>query len=188
MRYPDEQQALALLRKYRLPKEIVEHSKRVVTVAVKIAKQIKAAGNDADVGLVKSAAMLHDIGKWRYLHRKREIAHMHAYESGRLLRELGWPEFAAVCEAHFAVTKEVAEKFDFPEPHDTIPKTVEAKIIFISDKIRPGRETLRQMVEYFERSSVLRKKYWSKCPGFKESSIAEVKKVWRELEKLGMMM
>lgn len=141
MRYPSEAEALELLRRYRLPKEIIEHSKRVEKIAVKIAKQIKAAGHDVDIGLVRSATLLHDIGKWKYLRNKHEIGRMHSHETGRLLRELGWPEFAAVCESHFWVTKKEAQMFGHDGPHDTGPRTIEAEIIFIADKIRPGRRT-----------------------------------------------
>jgi putative nucleotidyltransferase with HDIG domain len=188
MRYPTEQQALELLGKYRLPKEIVEHSKRVEAVAVKIAKQIKAAGNDVDLELVKSATILHDIGKWKYLRNKKEIHYMHAYETGRLLRKLGWPEFASVCESHFEVTKEYAKRLGHPEPHDTFPKTVEAKILQIADNIRPDRKNLEEIIEYLQNSKKAEKRYWAQCPGLKEMVIKDVTRTWHELEKLGMRM
>ena len=185
MRYPSEAEALYLLRKYRLFKEIVEHSKNVAEIAMKIAEDIRANGHEVDLKLLKSAALLHDIGKWKY-NRQRGGTEIHEYESGRLLRELGWPEFADICESHVGVNKAEAEKLGFPEPHDTMPKTLEAKIIYIADKIRPGSENLQEIIETFKRSKKLKERYWSRCPGFMESSIRNVTKIWHELEKMGM--
>ena len=181
MRYPSEAEALYLLRKYRLFKEIVEHSKDVARIAVKIAGDIKAAGHEVDINLVRSAALLHDIGKWKYNRQKGGLM-LHAYESGRLLRELGWSEFAEVCESHFGLNKEEARFYGYPEPHDVLPKSLEAKIVYIADKIRPGRENVQGVVEYFER----RANDWKLLPGMKERLISRVVKVWKELEKLVM--
>ncbi len=185
MRYLKEQEALALLARYRLPKEIIEHSKRVADLAVKIAKQIKAAGHEVDIELIRSAAILHDIGKWKYLHNKKEISYMHAYETGRLLRELGWADLATICESHFEVTEETSKMLGWPEPHETIPKTLEGRILQIADQIRPTRRNLDEIIKYLN-SPMAERRYWIPCPQLKEIVIRTTIKTWRELEKLGM--
>ncbi|MBU5557963.1 MAG: HD domain-containing protein [Candidatus Aenigmatarchaeota archaeon] len=181
MRYPSEAEALYLLRKYRLFKEIIEHSKNVARIAVKIAEDIRAAGHEVDVGLVRSAALLHDIGKWKYNRQKGGLL-LHAYESGRLLKELGWPELAEVCESHFGLNKEEAMFYGCPEPHDMLPKSLEAKIVFIADKIRPGRSSKEDIIKYFDRKA----KDWKLPPDMKERLISRIVKIWEELERLGM--
>ena len=186
MRYPTEEEAVEILRKYRLPKEIVEHSKRVAGIGVKIAKQIKKAGHDVDVEAVRAAALLHDLGKWKYLHNKKEIGHMHSCETGRLLAELGWPELGAVCGAHFGVTAKEAKQFGLPNPHNMMPDSIEAKVLYIADKIRPDSRNLKQIIEVINNSKKLELRYWNLCPGFKEKIIKDVTRIWYELEKLGM--
>jgi putative nucleotidyltransferase with HDIG domain len=185
MRYPDEAEALELLKRYWLFKEIIEHSKKVADTAVRIAEQIRANGHEVDMGLVRSAALLHDIGKWKY-NKQKGNEYLHAYETGRLLREMGWPELAAVAEAHVGMTEAQSRKFAFPEPHDTTPKTIEAKIVYLADKIRPGKENLQQIIEFFKNNKDMERRWWSRCPGFLESTIADVTRIWHELEKLGM--
>jgi uncharacterized protein len=89
-----EAEALGLLKKEKLPQNIIEHCRAVSKKAVQIAEAIKKNGWDVDVELVRIAGLLHDLGR----SRTHEIEH--GIESGKILRELGYPEIAQTAERH----------------------------------------------------------------------------------------
>ncbi len=188
MKYPSEKEAIELLNKYKVPEEVIEHCKKVRNKALKIADQISAKGHKVDKELVKSIALLHDIGKYKYS-RERGCSEselgLHAPESQLLLEKLGYPELAKICGAHFlfSVTKNEAKKLGWPIPVH-LPNILEGKIIFIADKIRGDRapeEEIRRMIE----RSDLYVKYWNKCPGLKEKTLRKALEIIKELRNLG---
>ena len=103
-----------------------------------------------------------------------------------LLRELGFEGLAEIAESHFGITKDEAEKLGFIRPHDMLPKTLEAKIIFIADKIRPGRKTLKEILDYHKKSDMLTERYFNRCESIKVRCIKTIADIWAELEILGM--
>ena len=76
MKLPSTKQALALLKKYDVPDNIVEHSKQVARVAVLVGQGLNSIGEKIDIDLLRSAALLHDIDKIQTLktHNHGEIA------------------------------------------------------------------------------------------------------------------
>ncbi len=63
MKLPTKKQCLAMLKHYRMPRNMVEHTKGVTKVAVTIAKAMNKSGQKVDVTLIERAAFLHDIMK-----------------------------------------------------------------------------------------------------------------------------
>ncbi|NOZ80441.1 MAG: HDIG domain-containing protein [DPANN group archaeon] len=131
-----EQQALALLRRHA-PSEasydlLLRHVQTVKEVAVRIARQCPGV----DVDFVRSAALLHDIGRFRYPPGKGSIRH--GIEGGKMLRKEGLPAHARVCETHIGVgiSREDIEKQGLPLPkEDFLPQTKEEVIISYADNL-----------------------------------------------------
>ncbi|NYZ79326.1 NUDIX domain-containing protein [Candidatus Micrarchaeota archaeon] len=120
-----------LLLKYKLPKNVVAHSKKVAKIAVEVACELKRNGFGVDLELVERGALLHDIG--------RSVTHGldHGYFGGKILRkEDGGGEVARIAERHVlgGISKEEAELMGLPAK-DFIPKTIEEKIVCYADKL-----------------------------------------------------
>src|SRR5271157_3527899 len=96
-----------LLLKYKLPKKIVAHSRKVAKTAVEVGCELKRNGFEVDLELVERGALLHDIG--------RSVTHGldHGYFSGKILRKEGErEEVARIAERHVlgGISREEAEK------------------------------------------------------------------------------
>ncbi len=132
--------ALALLNlKFFDQPSVIEHCLLVEKKAVEIAKSLKAKGVSVNVEKVSIGALLHDIG--------RCITHdiRHWYYGGKILRELGYPEFARFAETHGGgLTKQEAMKLGLPTNVDYTPRSLEEKIVAYADKF---------VESYFEFSS-----------------------------------
>jgi uncharacterized protein (TIGR00295 family) len=197
MKYPSEKEAMRILRKYNVPQNVIEHCEEVKDIAVKIAKQIMKGGHKVDLELVKAAALLHDVGSYKYskergysddFHRS-----LHAPEGQFLLEKLGYKKFAKIVGAHFLpdVSRKEAKKLGWPEKNYKLPNIIEAKIVSMADRlvtktsVRGGR-TLEKYISYLRHHEKPNKRYFNRCPELREKTIRKVKKIWKELERLGM--
>jgi uncharacterized protein len=128
-----------LLLKYKLPKNVTAHSKKVEKIAVEVACELKRNGFEVDLELVEKAALLHDSG--------RSVTHglEHGYFGGKILREEGESEeVARIVERHVlgGISKREAEKMGLPA-RDFIPETLEEKIVSYADKLSDRNKTKR---------------------------------------------
>lgn len=192
MRYPTEDEARELLSVYHVPYGVIEHSREVSKNSISIGNQIIDAGNPVDLELLGVGGLLHDIGRWRYCreHGYSSDQDYHEYETGRILRELGYVEFGNMLQCHLlgGLTSEETAILGYPESVDLMPKTLDIKIICIADKIRSkiGIYTLDQKIEDYRSNRRLHERYFTKLPGLLEITIERVTSIWHELEKLGM--
>lgn len=188
MKYLNDEECLSLLRKYGIPENIIIHCTEVRDVALRIAGDIMSSGTKIDIGLLRTAALLHDIGYWKYLRENgmSHLNHLHNYETGRLLRELGYDKIAEVAEQHMDISRDELRILGVPDPHDMIPVSLEAKIILIADKSRKGMNSVEDIFNYME-DERLEKRYFSKCPGMKQRILKDTLDIWDELVSLGMI-
>ena len=125
----------------KLYKILLDHSQIVTEKSLEIARSLSHL--NPNLGFIKKAAMLHDIGI--YLTRAHSIDCngeapyiCHGYLGRMLLDELGLPpEYGFVCERHTGagITRENIMSNDLPLPHrDMVPVSIEEKIICVADK------------------------------------------------------
>ncbi|HID43880.1 MAG TPA: TIGR00295 family protein [Archaeoglobaceae archaeon] len=113
--------------KYNLEEKVRKHCIAVSNLAEKIGVATKA-----DVELIITGSLLHDIG--------RAVTHdpfLHFIESGKILRNERFDEgVVRIAERHFScgISKEEAEKFGLP-PGNYIPETMEEKIVSFADNL-----------------------------------------------------
>ena len=137
--------ALTLISKYYRPESkayelLVVHSRQVANKAVEIADKLN--GSNIDVGFVKKAALLHDIGIFltdapSLGCRGPHLYLRHGYLGARILRKEGLDRHALVCERHVGVgiTRENILVHGLPLPaRDMQPLSLEEKIICYADK------------------------------------------------------
>jgi tRNA (cytidine56-2'-O)-methyltransferase len=129
--YLGDEECGRILKGAGCQEDIIKHSESVARIAVKIAKLC-----EADVDLVRTAAMLHDIG------RSKTHGPEHGYEGAVILRELSFPEkIVSIVERHVGggLDSDEAEMLGLPRK-DRIPISLEEKIVCIADKLIEDNE------------------------------------------------
>jgi len=135
----NEDQAIQLLKKYSKDEDsfkiVLNHSKAVQKVALKIAKEILENSYYVDLDLIKTASLLHDIG--RLITEKKDMI-QHGVNGAEILIKEKLPEEALVAARHIGagITKQDIEeqKLNLPKK-DYMPETIEEKIITHADNL-----------------------------------------------------
>lgn len=126
---PSEEDCLQLLHLYHVPQNIIDHSYKVLDVAIKIGEKC-----NADMSLVTAGALLHDIG------RSKTHGLMHASYGADLLRGQGIPDSVVnIVRKHTGAgfTKDEAQEIGLPLA-DYMPSTLEEKIVCHADNLVSG--------------------------------------------------
>ena len=124
--YPTPKQCIKIMKDLGCSEEVINHCKAVRNIAVKMAKL-----TNADVKLVESASLLHDIG------RSKTHDLFHAVVGAKIARELGLPDkIIKIIERHIGagLSADDAKKLGLP-PKNYIPKSLEEKIVCHADNL-----------------------------------------------------
>ncbi|MFH0822476.1 MAG: HD domain-containing protein [Pseudomonadota bacterium] len=97
MHVPDETDCLALLRKYKTPEHIVQHSQRVWEVARVITHGLSMRSIMLDMDLVRASSLLHDIAKYPCIVAGRGY---HDVVGEEMLNGEGLPSVALIVVQH----------------------------------------------------------------------------------------
>src|SRR6056297_3481754 len=129
---PTKKDAMALLMRLNIPRNIMEHCEAVMRKARDLAHEIK--GIDINYDLVKVGALIHDVG--------RHVTHdlKHGAAGGDYIRELGYSEkLAKIVERHVlgGLTKDEAVELGLPK-RSFMPETIEEKLVCLADKYHSG--------------------------------------------------
>ncbi|HPE34885.1 MAG TPA: HDIG domain-containing protein [Bacteroidales bacterium] len=119
---------------------IMQHSKSVAELALKIAK--KNPHLDVNLSLLEQGAMLHDIGIIKTnapdLDCNGEYPYIcHGWLGREILEAEGFPEIAPFCERHTGTGISLDEiiRYNLPLPHrEMMPVTTEEMIVCYADK------------------------------------------------------
>lgn len=149
-----EREAIELLKKYSADKKsfniVLKHSKAVQKLALKFAELHKKA----DKKFIKTACILHDIGRFRCPPGPKTL--FHGIEGAKILRKNKLPKHARVAERHLGagIKKKdiISQKLPLPKK-DFIPRSIEEKIITIADSLIERNKviSLKKTVERFTR-------------------------------------
>ena len=154
---PSKTDTIDILNKLGLPRHIINHVMAVSRKAIKIATEIQTI--PVDLKIVRIGALLHDIG------RTKSHGFDHASVGGDIIRELGWSEkLARIAETHIlgGITQDEAQSIGLPEK-DYMPKTIEEKIVCLSDKYHIGAKKVtiehrfRNWINRFGNTELLQK-------------------------------
>lgn len=115
---PTAAECRALMTKRLIvPERVFDHCRAVAGVALCIGKALKAAGCRLDLGLIVSAALVHDLARGKP---------NHTAEGSRVLREMEFPLLADIVEVHMDLSIT-----------NWVPIT-EAEVVFLADKLIQG--------------------------------------------------
>ncbi|MGQ9586912.1 MAG: HDIG domain-containing metalloprotein [Thermoplasmata archaeon] len=142
---PGRDECLKILRENGCSEDVVRHCEAVHSLAMKIARMCRA-----NLDLVETGSMLHDVG------RCRTHGMGHAVQGAKLAAGLKLsPMVVKIIERHIGagITKKEAKALGLPE-RDYIPQTLEEKIVAHADNLISSsrRTTIEEAV-----SSLVRK-------------------------------
>lgn len=117
-----------LLAKYGQGAGWIKHCVSVAEATAKVGR-ILAKNRPIDCSFLWSAALLHDIGRY-----KTHDLLLHGVEGYKLLRMLGHEKEAYVCASHilFGLTAKEAVSLGLPD-HEFVPRTIEEKLVPLVD-------------------------------------------------------
>jgi len=140
-----ESEALFLLKKYspdeRVFNIILAHSRAVQAVALRITQEIVDNGYDADIEFIRTASLLHDIGRF-FCPPKGKESILHGVKGAEILQKEGLDKrYCLACERHIGPGIDLYDiehgKLNLPKKN-YIPETMEEKIICYADKLIEG--------------------------------------------------
>lgn len=138
---PSEEECIRLLIEEGVSTGVVAHVCTVMRVAEAIAMRCSA-----DLSLVRSGALLHDLG------RSRTHDIRHGVEGARRARELGLPEsLVMIIQKHVGagITPENARDLGLP-PLDYVPSTLEEMIVCHSDNLVDDDKVITSQDAYLD--------------------------------------
>ncbi len=93
---PTFRECYVLLRTYRVPEHIIQHSRQVQRLALFLSQELIRQGKELNGAAVEAASLLHDIAKMEGLRSGEN----HSQAGARLLRDLGFPGIAEIVRQH----------------------------------------------------------------------------------------
>lgn len=158
--------AIEILKSFNCPSHLIEHSKAVSRKAVELSSNF----DSVDVDLVKTGAILHDIG------RCRTNSIDHAIVGAEILKELGFGDkISNIALRHIGagIPKKEAQLLGLP-PKNYIPLSLEEKIVAHADNLIHWSDEV-------DIDFVIRK--WKKKLGKDHPSIPRLIRLHREITK-----
>lgn len=155
---------IKLLKDLNCPEWVIVHSIGVSNKALEIASNF----DDVDKELIKSGALLHDIG------RSKTNSIEHGIIGANILRDLGFDEnLCLIVERHIGtgITEEEAKNLNLPIK-SYVPQTLEEKIVSHSDNLFNGAKEVS--VEFTMNK-------WRNKLGPNHPSIKEIQIIHKEL-------
>ncbi|MHA1674452.1 MAG: HD domain-containing protein [Promethearchaeota archaeon] len=129
---PSKNEAMQLMKRLKIPRNIINHQVAVMRKALDLAYNITKA--DVNIELVRIGALVHDIGRYK----THDMSH--GLEGGIFLRKQGYSEeLARIAETHSlaGLTAEEAVEFGLPNL-DYLPHSLEEKLVCLADKYHSG--------------------------------------------------
>ncbi|WP_321423550.1 TIGR00295 family protein [uncultured Methanobacterium sp.] len=154
-----------ILEEFNCPFFVIEHSQAVLSKTIKLVTDFEL---DVDLDLVKTGAILHDVG------RSRTNGIDHAIVGAEILKSRGFPlEVVNIVERHIGagISKKEALNLGLP-PNDYIPITMEEKVVAHADNLIHGTKEV-------DLDFVIKK--WRKNLGENHPSIPKIIKLHSEL-------
>lgn len=149
---PDRVECERILEHYRTPEQVRAHCRQVCRQALLLGGKLKNAGYHVDLGLVQSAALLHDVAR-----AKAD----HAVQGAQWILREGYPQVAEIIMRHHDLGN--------PSSHP-----YETTIVYLTDKLVQGDRVVN-LEERFQHSR-------SRCQGsgYPEEALKAHERRYRE--------
>ena len=134
-RVPNEKECYELLKFYKVPDKIIKHSLKVAEVSLELYESMDNKAKNIDVGLLRAAALLHDIAR---------MEKNHAEKGAEIIQSLGYSRLAHPISTHMDIA--VDDEKDITE----------GEILYLADKlvkedkILPLESRMQMQMELFK--------------------------------------
>ncbi len=119
---PDDQACEEIWNHYHTPENVRAHCRAVCRQAEEIAGRLRGSGINLDTGMIRSAALLHDVAR---------VKKNHEEEGAAWVRREGYPKIAEIIRHHSSI----GEKRGGALPDET-------DVVYLADKQVCGTETI----------------------------------------------
>jgi len=130
---PSNKICMEIHEHFKTPVKIKRHCEKVASVAVSMADVLIKKGCSLDVKKIKSAALLHDIVRYKK---------NHAAEGAILLDDLGFTGISLIVKAHME-----------PDEYDMFNIT-EKSIVYLADKLVSGDSIISLEERFYEKTEI----------------------------------
>jgi uncharacterized protein len=137
---PTVKECFALLRAYKVPEHIVQHSRVVHRLALYLCQELNHQGESLDQAEIEAGSLLHDIAKMEGLHSGEN----HSQAGAVLLHNLGFPKVAEIVRQHVVLDDGTSQS-----------RITEAAVVHYADK----RVKHTSVVSLAERFQDLKERY-----------------------------
>lgn len=114
---PDATECEALLAKYKTPLPRINHSRKVMQIAIQTAHRYNRKGTSLNTDLIRASSLLHDL--------VRDREH-HAFAAAQIIREQGWFQTAHIVAQH-------SDLSPIWQPNETA-------LVYLADKMVDGSD------------------------------------------------
>ena len=174
---PNAEECFLLLRKYEVPENVVEHSRRVHQIARTLCRELNRRGVGLDPAVVEAASLLHDIAKVASFQTREN----HSLAGARLLRELGFPEVAEVVRQHVVLDSGLdhGRLTEAGVVHYADKRVKHTEIVSLGDRFADLKERYgknpeaRSRIDAMERQSLILEELIFRKISFPPESLAE---------------
>lgn len=150
--YPDEKKCYEIFSHFHTPKQVIEHCQKVTQLAMQMTDKLNKQGYHLDEKLVYSAALLHDVVRYKK---------NHAIEGYYALLKEGYPKVAEVICYHHDLTDKLMNQIN------------EITVVYLADKYIQGTQFV-SLKDRFEKSL-------SKCLNNQEAYLAHQRRYLQAL-------
>ena len=168
IRIPSEAQCRRLISDMGMLENIVAHSLQVCRVSLFLTDRLGIP--ELDRGLIRAAALLHDITKTRSFRTQED----HAETGARLIADLGYPEVAGIVGQHVRLNRyssasatpveaEIVNYADKRVLHDRIVPLSE-RMGYILEKYGSAPERKRMILILWEKTEKLEARLFARLP------------------------
>ena len=143
----NKSECLKILKNMNVSDAIIKHSELVSELAVKIGALCKA-----DLKLIETGAMLHDIG------RVESNGLDHGIIGAKIVRKLGYPEeVAKIVERHIGAGLDGSESMKLGVSYSLTPETIEEKIVAHADNliIHQKKVPIKKVIDFYLSKSMV---------------------------------
>jgi len=175
---PKRDECFALLRKYKVPEHIIQHSRIVHAVALYLCQALLGQREKLDQDLIEASSLLHDIAKLKSLN----TGESHPRAGALLLSSLGYPEVAEIVRQHVVLDDGIpsGQITEVALVHYADKRVKHTEIVSLAERFQDLKErygkspaALAWLEDLEEKSFVLEEQIFQRLP-IKPESLASV--------------
>ncbi len=135
MDIPDEEEIEAIFYLEKTDERVINHGKKVASVACDIGEKLKLKGYNLDLNIIRAASLLHDIGKGEKNHAKL---------GGKIVTKYGYEKLGNIIGSHMDINLNIELEKDLDKYIN------EKNIVYLADKLVKEEKIIKLEDRFYE--------------------------------------